>query len=500
MKVSKILREYGGALKLSITLFIKTGNWAWVGPDDMPEAQAKRRRLPFCSEYLYSEAERKFQLNNHVASQTWFNVLVFLMMSLCAFVMGYTIDMTAGVPVKDRSGFFLLDIFFVTFFLVEMCLRQHHLGWSYFIDTWNIFDFSLVVIGFGDVIIYITEESEFQIVATLRVFRLLRSARYVRGIQRFWGMWLIFEGLIQAMKTMLWTFLLLAIMLYTLSVTTVTLVGEDEQLKEYMLDRDMYFGSLHRTFWKLQVFTLDAWASELARQVMDAGNVAATVIFVVTIIVCNFGVLNIIVSLMVEKVREIKRDSEIENGEILNDIEGRLYRMLREEFEKFTVESHDGELSLAQYKAAIRTKEVQSRIRTLGFTLAEAEGFFEAMDVTRNGKLSLEEFMEGFKRMRGPALGMDIVALISFNLKMAKEARRGVQIAQSLNERADAIQERLDAIGRKMNLELGYKAHLMQREKQIVRNAKSHQNVIHHINEDLRVHFAQLEVETTEFW
>eukprot|EP00932_Pfiesteria_piscicida_P013298 SRR837773.24826.p1 GENE.SRR837773.24826~~SRR837773.24826.p1 ORF type:complete len:410 (-),score=171.49 SRR837773.24826:85-1182(-) len=365
-----------------------------------------------------------------------------------------------------------------------------------------MFDYTLVVVNLSDLIVSMTaEDGGFQFAAMLRVARVLRVARYVRGIQVFFGMWLLMQGLLNALKTMIWTGLLLVMLLYSLAIIVMTVVSDDMYLQERWEQHTLYFGDLFRTLLTIiQVFTMDAWASDIARPVLLGGNGAGVAFLIVTIVVCNMGVLNIIISLMVEKIGEMKKASEDQNKSILKNIENKVYKMLHHDFARAMADSRDAEgLDFDEFTEIIHRPSVGKKLRLLGFSSAEAISFFDLMDVTRTGRVSMEEFVEGLKRVRGPAMGMDIVSLISFTNKMARRARENVRKIRLLATRADEIQERLDSIGYRMQIELGYKKHISKRHNKVYKDALSVQGVIKALDKDLRCKFPEAEASLWEY-
>ena len=80
-------------------------------------------------------------------------------------------------------------------------------------------------------------------------------------------------------------------------------------------------------------------------------------------------------------------------------------------------------------------------LETRGFD--EMELFFELMDVDESGTVSPGEFVAGLKKMKGPALGADVVRLIGLAQKQYWRALGFNRRLTVLNEKADRVQERL---------------------------------------------------------
>jgi len=451
-------------------------------------------RLPWMSEQILFDAEARGKIRaEHLASTWWFNALVCIFTLLCSIMLGVELDRDRGGSIQDRMGFFMMDFFFAVFFLVEMVLRQHQLGWDYFLDLWNIFDFSLVVVNLSDIIIsFGSEGGGFQMAATLRVIRLLRVARYVQGIRVFDGMWLLIEGLLTSLKTMIWTGLLLVILLYTLSIVLRTL-ADDPLVIDRWVDMPVYLGTLYRTGITVsQVFTLDAWASQIVRPLVLIGSPGCVIVFIFTIIVCNFGVLNIVISLMVERIGCLKKDNEAKRGRVLRGVEANIMDSMTMDFMNADLDEN-GELDTIEFQKLIESDMVSFKLRMLGIAQDEAETFFELMDCDRSGSISPEEFIDGLKKMRGLARGQDVMALISFAHKQARDARERVRKLQYMNQRADAMQERLDLMGASIEFESGARDRTHARTMQVWRGAGQRTDILKGLEKDRRTSFPQLE-------
>jgi len=87
----------------------------------------------------------------------------------------------------------VIEIIFTAIFTVECVLKFSDEGWAYFSDSWNIFDFILVVLGISGLVINTVVtgmgdtnvSNEARIVRIARVFRVFRLLRLFRLIRYF---------------------------------------------------------------------------------------------------------------------------------------------------------------------------------------------------------------------------------------------------------------------------------------------------------------------------
>lgn len=161
------------------------------------------------------------------------------------------------------KGLFLLDRLFMGIFIVEMFLKLYAFRKDFFKSGWNVFD--LVVVAVSS----FPATSAFII---LRTFRLFRLFKYIHKFSRANNVVTVFIDLLPIFVSFLGVFL---VFFYVFSIIAVSMFG----------DVFISFESLGRAmFTLLQVFTLDGWASTIARPVMEVFP-NAWVFFVVLVLV-----------------------------------------------------------------------------------------------------------------------------------------------------------------------------------------------------------------------
>ncbi len=148
----------------------------------------------------------------------------------------------------NANMLFLLDRLFVGVFIVEMILKIFVYRKKFFKSGWNVFDFSIVALS------SVPMASSFII---LRTFRLFRLFKFIGKNSRLDD---IFEALIKMFVPLLGFLLIISIFFYVYAIIGVSLYG--------MISSD--FSNLGAAlFTLLQVFTLDNWASNIARSIMN---------------------------------------------------------------------------------------------------------------------------------------------------------------------------------------------------------------------------------------
>ena len=175
-----------------------------------------------------------------------FDLLILSLIVIDAMVLGL---MTSDIK---NIGFdkllFVLDRLCMAIFVIEMLMKVYAYGIDFFKKGWNVFDFSVVFIS------SIPFANYFII---LRTFRIFRALKYINRCTRL-------KNLINILITLLPNFIAMlsvfAVFFYVFSIISVYLYG----------GVFVEFSTLsHAIFTMLQVFTLDGWASNIARPVMS---------------------------------------------------------------------------------------------------------------------------------------------------------------------------------------------------------------------------------------
>ena len=183
-----------------------------------------------------------------------------------------------------NNGLFLLDRLFMGIFIVEMFLKIYALKKKFFESGWNIFD--LVIVACSS----IPSASAFII---LRTFRLFRLFKYVHHFSKMHN---LVEVFIELLPTFVSFIAVSAIFSYVFSIIAVSLFG----------DVFAAFSTLGASmFTLLQVFTLDGWASTIARPVMMVFPHAW--LYFLSLVVLGFLIVVSFVVSAIRQVMEIKK-------------------------------------------------------------------------------------------------------------------------------------------------------------------------------------------------
>lgn len=203
---------------------------------------------------------------------TGFSFDIFIMTVILADAVVLGLMTSPTIEFYFDNGLFLLDRVFMGIFLAEMFLKIVALKKRFFASGWNIFDLVIVLIS------SLPFMSAFIVLRTFRLFRLLK---YINHFSRMNSLVKVFLDLLPSFASFLAIF---AVFFYVFAIIGVNLYG----------DTFGAFGSLGAAvFTLLQVFTLDGWASTIARPVMvvypDAWLYFLSVVFFSALLAVSFA-------------------------------------------------------------------------------------------------------------------------------------------------------------------------------------------------------------------
>lgn len=152
-----------------------------------------------------------------------------IMIMVNVVVIGLECDLNRD-PSKGHLIWKLQEYIFACFWCFEVVARWYFYRRRYFYDIWNLLDVFLALLSLFEVIvigiIWDSASTKWGFFRALRVFRLLRLLRLVRRIQVCKELWMILLGFMEALKTLGWVFLLLALFIYAGGIYMTLIVGQ----------------------------------------------------------------------------------------------------------------------------------------------------------------------------------------------------------------------------------------------------------------------------------
>lgn len=319
------------------------------------------------------------------------------------------VDDTSEVSVV----WYLTELAFTIIFLLELLLRiaaARHLR-EFFGDSWNMFDFFLVVVSCIDTFVLTTitrsarKFGQSKAIGTVRTIRLFRIARVFRLLRFLRELWMLVAGIVEAMWTLVWTWVLLFLLIYVFGLFATRTIGQpstDPFIEEY-------FGNVPRSMFSLfQVTTTEGWA-DIARKAMET-QLWTSIFFIIYFYVTTCAILNVVVAVIVENTLD-------QAGDQRQRFDAKQKRMQKEACSKIyevfqSLDNNgDGMLEKEEFLLAIRQAEVARYLHQIGLDMRQAENLFSILDFDESGSLDAQEFVGGVMKAIGPGRAKDVLAL-----------------------------------------------------------------------------------------
>jgi len=244
------------------------------------------------------------RLRSFIETPFWERFITTLII-INAATLGLETSRTAVASIGDLLV--AIDNTILAVFVVEILARLFVYGLRFWRDGWNVFDFFIVAIAL------VPATGSFSVLRALRVIRILRLISTVSSIRR------VVSGLLHAIPSMGSVIALLLLIFYVFSVMATKLYGGDYP---------QLFGTIGTSAFSLfQVMTLEGWAAEIVRPVMES-HPWAWVFFIIFILITSFAVLNLFIGIIVDSMQreheaELVQDrirSEANFDEVLAEI------------------------------------------------------------------------------------------------------------------------------------------------------------------------------------
>ena len=176
-----------------------------------------------------------------------------------------------------------VDNMLLAVFLAELVGKMFVYGRQFWKDPWSVFDFAVISITM------LPATDNLSVLRSLRIMRAMRLISAIPSLRR------VVASLLAAIPSMGSIILLLLLINYVFSVMSTKLFGAEFE---------KYFGTLGESFFTFfQIMTLEGWANEVVRPVMEK-HPWAWLLFVPYIILTSFMVLNLFIGIVVDAMQQ----------------------------------------------------------------------------------------------------------------------------------------------------------------------------------------------------
>lgn len=338
-------------------------------------------------------ANEKHSPLHDIVKSDRFQLLVCLVIFVNAITIGIETDLGEGAWGTIETAFLVI-------YIIELTLRIVVDKMENLKDPWFYFDAFLLICGVMDFVFELISAAEVALseMIVFRILRLMKLARLFRLLRFFRELLLLVNSIASALKTLTWTWVLLALVIYVFSILYTKSLGhaypDDEEVQQL-------WGTVPRSAFTLfGILTLDSWVAP-TRKTWDVSPVMVLVTLMY-ITLTAFAIMNVVIAVIVEGTiqtamtnqddlqRKLEEDIKNWSGKLVDvfcmvDTDGD-GRMVREEFE-----------------AALKIPNVKSLLQELELDNYDVEYLFDHLDIDLDGKITLTEFVQGTLQLKGQA-------------------------------------------------------------------------------------------------
>jgi hypothetical protein len=374
---------------------------------------------------------------------------------------------------RPKSVWIAIEIIFIVVFSAEILLRLQSERKYYFLDGWNWLD--VLVVSFGILGTSMDIQAEMypdRVVASqdlslgtiLRVFRLMKLVRIIKLIRFFSELALLIQGVINSMKTLMWVLVFLALVTGIFSIIFTKLLGQKKSViqmahngacvEDYFRTRNLpdnqqefydeshsvaacqlleWFGTVALSALSLFMSaTLEAWPAmcRLSMNSEAGGSVAYVPLWLLYIYFTNITLLNLITGVIVETVLQLARSDEMDAIEAQKKEKETIRKHMIAVF-KASDDDDNEEVTRHEFAESLKKQEVLEHLAVLEINPVDAYDLFDIVDVDNSESISIQEFMDGFGRLKGPALAKHLLKVQCDAQRLNKNAMEGIEEANS---------------------------------------------------------------------
>eukprot|EP00927_Polykrikos_kofoidii_P048267 TRINITY_DN4248_c0_g1_i4.p1 TRINITY_DN4248_c0_g1~~TRINITY_DN4248_c0_g1_i4.p1 ORF type:complete len:645 (-),score=100.21 TRINITY_DN4248_c0_g1_i4:36-1895(-) len=330
--------------------------------------------------------------------------------------------------VSASETFFGLDIFFASCFCLERIFKLHTLGLrDYFIGRewkWNTFETILVVVGVVEVCVSADGASSGELSSPLvRMIRLVRIAKIIRvwRLQVFEELMVMVNGVIGGMRTLCWAFVLISIPLYIVAMILRETAGRTNNESDIVSEN---FANVAMSFFTMfRCVVADDCSDHGGRPIFlllsRSQGWGFAAIYIVTILLMNFGLFNVIVAIFVENTLAAAKHNEIsirrqrlQDDEIFEEKTRDLLDLVESLRKAREPEgSTSTHISMSLFDELCEHSTFRDILAELDVAEEDQFDLFDTLDVDGGGTLDTAELVTGISMLRGDPRRADIVSI-----------------------------------------------------------------------------------------
>jgi voltage-gated sodium channel len=257
--------------------------------------------------------QRFFDFNKRIADSSRFNIFILSTIIFAGILVGiqtYERQVTHIAHILEKLDFIILLIFTVEVFIKVFAEGTKPL--NYFMDPWNIFDFSIVAVCY---LAFVTPDLDASFIAVLRLARILRVFKLVTAVPK---LQILVGALLRSIPSMGYVGVLLFLLFYIYAAMSVFIYGDNDPV---------HFENLHLAMLSLfRVVTLEDWTDIMYINMYgcdqygyggmeelctnpSASPTGAALFFVSFVLIGTMVIMNLFIGVIMTSMEEAKQDA-----------------------------------------------------------------------------------------------------------------------------------------------------------------------------------------------
>lgn len=408
------------------------------GDDHSDDSEDQRRRasafevgaVNACSEADGSERQRahKSQFRRWLLvklNSTFVEIFLAAAILTNSLLIGAEVEWMAQHPgLNPPKVFMIIDLFYTTFFLVELLARWWAEGTRRFYKTadwaWNVLDLIIVATSLVEAgvnlfssVSGVDNMSNLRIMRVFRIVRVGKALRIQRLIRFINALRTLVYSIFVTLRSLVWALILLLIIMYIFGIVITQSTTEHI----YMGGNDVhprlgkFWGSLGASMLTLfeSVTGGISWY-EVIDPLEEVSSVLVWV-FITYIFLITFAVFNVITGIFCHSAIETAvRDPDLAAQALLTDKKQYIQRIKK--LFRDVDEDRSGVISLQELETVVKDENVRAYFAALDLDLSDAWQVFKLIAGKKN-MIDEDAFVQGCLKLRGHARRVDCASVMA---------------------------------------------------------------------------------------
>eukprot|EP00928_Gymnodinium_smaydae_P037549 TRINITY_DN26048_c0_g1_i1.p1 TRINITY_DN26048_c0_g1~~TRINITY_DN26048_c0_g1_i1.p1 ORF type:complete len:534 (-),score=63.42 TRINITY_DN26048_c0_g1_i1:93-1694(-) len=298
-------------------------------------------------------------------------------------------------------------------FTVEILLKMIGLRTHFVKEVWNWIDLTIVVFWIIGRTEGISLPINSQVFRLARLARLMRLLRIVRKIQGFDSLFLMTTAISGSVSVLFWTLVLMSMVQMMLALFLNQYLHEfyfhNESNTEAAAKLFSYFGTFSRCFFTMFELTLANWPPACR---LLAENVSEWFLLfgMMHKLFLGFAVVGVVNGVFMQETFKVASMDDI----LMVRQKERAAKIHREKMTDFLMEAdvgEDGFVSKDEFLAILSDPHIAMWLSSMELDPKDGHNLFALLDVSKDGKLSLDELVRGVSSLKGTARSIDLAIL-----------------------------------------------------------------------------------------